>query len=97
MLLHFRWTSGAVQTEHIGTHSANCGESGTNFASDQHATGGLHGDLHLNGNFSAFSGHGPSTANHGRFDLQEIHTGFNQEQIGATNEQTAGLFNIGIA
>ena len=97
MLLHFGGTSSAVDAEDIGLHGTDCCECGANFRADQHATGGFHGDLHLNRDFSTFGNHCSTTCDHRGFDLQEIHARFNQEEIGATDNESASLFDVRIS
>jgi len=72
-------------------------ERGTDLATHEHATGGLHGHLNLNRNFAPFGGHGPSTRDHRRLHLQEIHRRLDQEEIDAAHEKATRLLHVGIS
>ena len=97
VLLHLGRAGRAVDAEHVGAHGADRSDGGADLAADQHASGGLHGDLDLDWDFPSFGGHGPSAGDHRRFDLQEIHAGLDEEEVGATDDQPASLFFVGVA
>ena len=79
MLLHLGWTSCAVDPKNIRVHGTDGSQGCSYFRTHQHPSSGFHRDLNLNRDWATLGEHGPSTANHCRLDLQEIHAGFNEE------------------
>ena len=97
VLLHLRRAGSAVDTDDVGLHCLQGCVCGTNLGADQHATGRFHGDLHLDGNLAANRLHGAAAGLHRGLDLQKVHAGFDEEEIGTAIKKATGLFFVGIA
>ena len=96
VLLHFRRTCCAVNTNDIWLHCLQRRICSTNLGTHQHASGGFHGDLHLNGKSATTCRHCATTCLHCCLDLQQVHARFNQEKISATIDEAASLLFVGI-
>ena len=93
-VVHFNWAGGAVQADDIYIKWLERGQRGTDFSPQQHCA--CRFKRYLNRNRYPLSGflHRLKHADHGRFRLQQILRGFNQQHIHAALDQSAGLFEI---
>ena len=97
VFLHLGRTRRTVDADDVGLHRFQRGESSTDFCSDKHATGCLHRDLHLNRHGASDDLHRPTTCLHRGFDLQQVHAGLDEEQVGPSIEESARLLNVCLA
>ena len=97
MLVHLAWAGRAVEAEHVGPHRRERGEGGTDLGAHQHAAGGLHGDLELDGHLAPDGSHRPPAPDERGLGLQEVVDGLDEEEVDAAVEQPARLLLVGVA
>ncbi len=94
---HLGGTGCAVQPDDVDTQRLEGGECRTDFRSQQHGAGGLHGDVHQDGEMAAPVGHRPPRSDDGGLDLKQILRGFDEDAVGAAVEHPDGALLIGAA
>ena len=97
VFLHLGRPGGAVDADGIGLHGHECRVRSADLGPHQHATRGLHGDLHLDGDVPTGGLHCATAGLHRCLYLQQVHARLDEEQVAATVDQSARLLLVGIA
>ena len=97
VLLHLLWASGTVQPEHINWERLQNRHHGGDIGTHQHGAGGFHGDAHHQRTTLTSGCKCLLNALQGCLDLQNVLTGFNDEQVNVASDQPLSLFGKGLA
>jgi hypothetical protein len=81
----------AVDAHHVHRHALERREHGGDVRPEQHASIGIQGDLHLDGNPAAAAGKGILDAHDGGLCLEHVLRGLDQQQVAVAIHQRLGL------
>ncbi len=91
-LAHVLGPGGAIQTYDVDGQALEDGQGGMHIGAKQHATGGVEGDLGLDGEVDLRLFEGPMAAGDDGADLEDVLRGLDDEHVHATPDEADGLF-----
>ena len=97
VLLHLLGAGRAVQAKNIDRKGLKDRHDSGDIRAHQHRAGGLHGHADHQRTPFACLGKGLFDPLEGRLDLQDVLTGFNDEQVDISCDQALGLLRKGVA
>jgi len=97
MLDHLCRSGRAVEPDDIGSHRFEGGERGADLGSEEHAAGGLDGDLDHERDRSGLSFHHLARREHRRLALQQVLDGLDEDGVHTTGEEPFHLRDVGVA
>jgi len=97
VFLHLGWPRRAVDADDRRLHRENRSERCADLGAHQHAAGGFHRHLHLDGHLARHRTHRASAALHRGLDLQQVHARLDEQQIGTALDECACVLFVGVA
>ncbi len=94
---HLGRAGGAIESDDVGSHGFEGGESSTDFGSRQHPARELDGHLDLERDAATGGHHGAAAGVQCRLGLQEVEDGFDDQDVDPAGEKCRRLLLVGVA